>query len=161
MGKKLRSEKGAALPRAIENRRARYEYEFLDTYEAGIALAGSEVKSVWLGHVNLVDAFCEVREGEAWIVNLDIEPYEHARAFALDRRRDRKLLLHKREIAELARQVSQKGMTLIPVKMYFKDGKLKVLVAVARGKREYDKRKQIADRETRREIERARARREV
>lgn len=144
-------------PKTIENRRARRDYEFLETYEAGIALAGAEVKSVWLGRVNLTDAHCVVRDGEIWLVNLDIEPYAYASAFQLERRRDRKLLLHKKEIETLHRKVQEKGLALIPGKIYFKNGRVKVLVAVARGKKQYDKREQIAERETRREIERARS----
>ncbi len=144
-------------PRAIENRRARHNYEFLETHEAGIVLAGSEVKSVWLGRVNMIDAYCQVRGSELWVVNLDIEPYSHASRFQLERRRERKLLMHRREIDLLDRKSNEKGLALIPSRMYFKNGKAKIAVSLARGKREYDKRQQIAKKDSQREIEQARS----
>jgi SsrA-binding protein len=146
-------------PRSVENRRARHDYEFLETHEAGIALAGSEVKSVWLGRVNLTDSYCRVENGELWLKSLDIEPYKHASAFQLDRRRDRKLLMKRKEIDTLDRKVSEKGLALIPVRVYFKNGRVKVQIALAKGKREYDKRKQIEEKERRREMDRVQRRR--
>jgi SsrA-binding protein len=149
-----------AEPKVIQNRRARFDYEFLETHEAGIALVGSEAKSLWLGKVNLTDAYCEIRDGELWVAGLDIEPYVHAGPFAVERRRDRKLLMHRKEIDRLAAKVKEKGLTLVLASLYFKNGRFKAAVALARGKRQYDKREQIAEREKRREIEQARSRRE-
>lgn len=157
MAKRKGTKEEAKGPRGIDNRRARHDYEFLETHEAGIALAGAEVKSLWLGRVNLSDAYCKIEGGELWLVSLDVEPYEHASRFQPERRRDRKLLMHRREIDLLARKVREKGLTLLPSRIYFKNGKVKIQVALARGKREYDKRQQIAEREKRLEIERLRS----
>ena len=144
-------------PRTILNRRARYDYEFISQHEAGVALVGSEVKSVFLGRVNMTDAYCLIKEGEMWLLNLDIEPYTHASHFQPERRRDRKLLMHRKEIDLLQRRSQEKGFALIPSAMYFKNGKVKVEIALGRGKRQYDKRDQIAKNEQRREEERARS----
>ena len=157
MAKKKDAAKQTPGPRTIVNRRARYDYEFLSTFEAGVALAGSEVKSVFLGRVNMTDAYCQVRQGEIWLSNLDIEPYSHASHFQPDRRRERKLLMHRKEIDLLERKSLEKGLALIPSAIYFKNGKVKVEVALARGKRKYDKREQIAKDEQRRESERVRS----
>lgn len=143
-------------PARIHNRRARFDYEILDTVEAGLVLVGSEVKSVYKGRANLTDAYAKVANGEMWLVNMDIEPYEHSAHFAPDRRRDRKLLLHRREIDTLARRTQEKGLTLIPLALYFKNGKAKVEIGLGRGKRQYDKRESIAKKETQRETERIR-----
>jgi len=145
-------------PATIQNRRARYDYEILDTFEAGIALVGSEVKSIFLGRVNLTDAYCRVIQAELYMSEADVEPYDHSSHFSHERRRDRKLLLHKKEIALIERKAQEKGLTVIPLKMYFKNGKVKVEIGLGRGKRQYDKRRQIAEKETRREQERARSR---
>lgn len=157
MAKNKAAKTESSGPRTIVNRRAKFDYEFLDRVEAGIVLAGSEVKSVFLGRVNLTDAFCRIHEGELWIVGLDIEPYSHATSYQPERRRDRKLLMHRKEIDQLARKSQEKGLSLIPSAVYFKNGKVKVEVALARGKRQYDKRQQIAKDEQRREVERARS----
>lgn len=157
MAKKKASESGSGPPRAIQNRRARFDYEFLDTYEAGIVLIGSEVKSVWEGNVTLNDAYCTFRDGELWLVNMDVEPYKHAAHFQPERRRDRKLLLHRRQLALIERRVQEKSLTLVPSKVYFNHGKVKVEIALAKGKRQYDKRRQLAKDETRRDVERARS----
>lgn len=150
--------KGASEgPRVLHNRRARFDYELVDSYEAGIALAGSEVKSIWLGRANIGDAYCRVINGELWILNMDIEPYEHASHFQHERRRDRKLLMHRREIDTLERKAQEKGYALLPTKVYFKGGRVKVEVALGRGKSKYDKRDQIAKDESRREVERVRS----
>ncbi len=141
----------------IQNRRARFDYELVGTYEAGMALVGSEVKSLYLGRANLTDAFCRIRGGEIFLLNLDIEPYEHSGHFQHERRRERKLLMHKKEIALLERRSLEKGFSLVPTKIYFARGKAKVEVALGRGKREYDKREQIAKDDARREVERARS----
>lgn len=157
MAKKSNQAERPEAPKSLVNRRARYEYELLQTYEAGVALAGSEVKSVWLGRVNMTDSFCKLNGGELWLLNLDIEPYKYAPNFQPDRRRDRKLLLHRKEIDLIARRSQEKGLTIVPTKIYFKNGRVKVEIALARGKREYDKRAQIAKDESRREQERARS----
>ncbi|MCO5295499.1 MAG: SsrA-binding protein SmpB [Fimbriimonadaceae bacterium] len=157
MAKKKASDSGSGPPRAIQNRRARYDYEFLDTFEAGIVLIGSEVKSVWQGNANLTDAYCLFRNGELWLINMDVEPYKHAAHFQPDRRRDRKLLLHRRQLTLIERRAQEKSLALIPSKVYFNHGKVKVEIALAKGKREYDKRRQLAKDETRRDIERARS----
>lgn len=140
-------------PRQIQNRRARYDYEILKTFEAGIALAGSEVKSVFLGRANLSDAYCRIKSGEVFLHNLDIEPYEFAGYQGHERRRDRKLLLHRKEIGELFKDSEERGLTLVPLRLYFAHGKVKVEVAVGRGKKSYDKRDAIASREAKRAVE--------
>lgn len=156
MAKNKSTGKESSGPRVMVNRRARYDYEFLSTYEAGIALAGSEVKSVFLGRVNMTDAYAKIQNDELWLVNLDIEPYANAGAWQLDRRRDRKLLMHRKEIDLLQRRSQEKGLAIVPTQIYFKGGRVKVEIALARGKRQYDKREQIAKDDQRREMERAR-----
>jgi SsrA-binding protein len=148
--------KSAQAPKSLVNRRARYDYELLDSWEAGIALVGSEVKSIWLGRVNMTDAFCKVINGELWLLELDIEPYEFANTFKPERRRDRKLLLHKKEIAVIERKSMEKGFAILPTRLYFKNGKVKVEVSLGRGKKQYDKRAQEAKDQTRREADRVR-----
>lgn len=157
MAKKGKSSDQPQGPATTHNRRARHDYEILDTYEAGIVLVGSEVKSVFLGRVNLVDSYCQVTDGEMWLVGADVEPYSHSVHFLPERRRDRKLLLHRKEIDLIERKAQEKGLTLVPLKVFFKNGKVKVEIALARGRRQYDKRDQIEAKETRREVERARA----
>jgi SsrA-binding protein len=147
-------------PPTVRNRRARFDYELIETFEAGLELVGAEVKSIWRGRANLTDAFCTVREGELWLTNSDVEPYEHATQFQPERRRDRKLLLHRREIDLIFRRSQEKGLTIIPTRLYFKNGKVKAEIALARGKKSYDKREQIAAKETRRETERMRTMRD-
>ena len=145
----------AKTPQGVQNRKARFDFEIIDQYEAGIALIGCEVKSVYLGRANLTDAHCEVRGGEIWLVNADIEPYAYATHYKPERRRERKLLMHRREIEVLDRKSKEKGLALIVLSMYFKSGRVKVEVALGRGKRQYDKREQIQKNETRREVDRA------
>lgn len=156
MAKKT-DKKGGDAPRSIQNRRARYDYAIQDTYEAGMVLVGSEVKSVFLGKAHLTDAYCRVVKGELWLMNADIEPYEKSSVFAHERRRDRKLLLHRREIETIDRKSMEKGLTIVPLQMYFKNGKVKIEIALARGKAHYDKRESVAKQDTRREIERLRS----
>ena len=144
-------------PRSIVNRKARHDYEILDSYEAGVALQGSEVKSVFLGRVNLTDAFCQVVGSELFLMNLDIEPYAHSSHFQPERRRDRKLLLHRKEIATIQRKSQEKGLTIIPTKVYFKNGRVKVEVSLARGRRQYDKRDKIEADLARREAKEAKS----
>jgi SsrA-binding protein len=159
MAKKAGKQKEAQGPRQIQNRRARHDFEIVDSVEAGIALVGSEVKSIYLGRAHLTDAYCRVTNGEMMLFNMDIEPYEHSSHFQPDRRRDRKLLLHRREIDTFERRSLEKGLSIIPLRVYFKNGKVKIEVGLGRGRSAYDKREKIAKNEERREIERARAER--
>ena len=123
-----------------ENRKARYEYSVLDTLECGIVLVGSEVKSLRKGAVALADAYAKIRNGEVWLINCDIPEYLEANQFNHRPKRDRKLLLHRREIQRFAMKAYEKGQTLVPLKMYFKEGKAKVLIGLCKGKQEFDKR---------------------
>ena len=141
--------------RIASNRRARHEYEILDTLEAGIALRGPEVKSLRAGRANLSDAYAILRGGEAFLRNLHISPYQEAGRENLEPTRERKLLLHRQEIHRLQSKVVERGLTLIPLSLYWKDGRAKVELAVARGKRRYDKREAIRRREQDREVQRA------
>jgi SsrA-binding protein len=138
---------------AITNRKARHEYFVLDTYECGVVLKGAEVKSIRNGRANLQDAYARVDDGEVWLFGMHVSPYEFSRG-ELDPVRKRKLLLHRREIAEIARATEEKGVTVVPLRVYFKDGRCKVEIATARGKARYDKRQAIAARDARRETER-------
>ena len=137
-----------------ENRKARHDYFVEDTYEAGIALLGTEVKSVRAGTVNLKDAYCDVRDGEVFALGIHISPYEQGNIFNRDPMRERKLLLHKREIMKLVGLVTREGYTLIPLRMYLKGKHVKVALGLCRGKKQYDKRADIAKRESDRLIER-------
>lgn len=138
-----------------DNRQARYLYEIIDTYEAGIQLTGTEVKSIRLGRVNLKDGYVFIRDGEAWLVNVHISPYQTTGAyFNHEPRRDRKLLLHKKEINKLIGLLEQKGLTLVPLKMYFKGEWVKVSLGLGRGKKLHDKRETIKRREDKREMAR-------
>ena len=137
------------------NRKARHEYEILDTYEAGIELKGPEVKSLREGHVSFQDAFARVDNGEAWLYSLHISPYEQANRFNQDPLRHRKLLLHRREIEEIAVQTEAKGLTVVPLEIYFKRGYAKVLLALARGKKLHDKRETLKRKQQEREADRA------
>lgn len=138
----------------INNRRARYDYLILDTYEAGIMLVGSEVKSIRDGKANLADAYARVQDHEVWLHGMHISPYEYSRD-DLDPIRPRKLLLHHREIDDIARATAEKGVTVVPLRLYFKDGRVKIEIGTAKGKRAYDKRHAIAERDAKRETERA------
>ena len=136
------------------NRRARFEYEILETFEAGMALLGPEVKSLREGRANLADAYATVRRGEALLVHLHISPYERAGRDNPDPRRDRRLLLHKAEIRRLTGKLAERGFTLVPLRLYWKNGRAKVELGLARGKRIYDKRETIRRRESDREAAR-------
>jgi SsrA-binding protein len=139
-----------------ENRRARHDYFFDEVIEAGIQLSGTEVKSLRQGHVNLRDSHAVIQHGECFLLNCHISPYAHGNRWNHDPYRTRKLLLHRRQIAELAGKVKQRGYTLIPVRIYFNErGRAKVELALARGKKQYDKRASEAEREAARRIERA------
>lgn len=143
-----------------ENRKARHEYHLLDRVEAGLVLTGTEVKSLRTGKADLARAYATVRDGEAWLVGLHIAPYEQGTTASHDPDRDRKLLLHAREIASLTGKVKERGLTLVPTRLYFKDGRVKVELALGRGKELHDKRRDVARRDAQRQIERAlRARR--
>jgi SsrA-binding protein len=140
------------------NRKARHEYTILDTIEAGIVLKGTEVKSLRQGKANLTDGYAAIKDGEVWLMGMHISPYEQGSYANVDPVRNRKLLLHKHEIRRLAQKTSQKGLTLIPLKVYFKKNNAKVLLGVAQGKKAYDKRAAIAEREMEREVRRKYAR---
>jgi len=137
------------------NRRARHDYEILDTFEAGIALLGPEVKSLRNGKANLTDGYALIRRGEVFLTNVHVGPYEKAWRENAEPRRERKLLLHRAEIARLRGKVAERGLTLVPLRLYFKNGRVKVELGVARGKRRYDKRESIRRREQEREMQRA------
>ena len=137
-----------------QNKKAFHDYFILDTYEAGIELKGTEIKSVRLGHVNLKDAFIRFKNDEAFIENMHIAPYEQGNIFNHEPLRNRKLLLHKKQIKKLQREVKENGLTVVPTKLYFNTSKLKVEIALARGKKLYDKRQDIAKKDQKREAER-------
>ena len=139
----------------VQNRKARFDYEILDYYETGIVLQGSEVKSLRAGKVNLKDSFAAIEKGEIVLHSVHISPYEPANRFNHDPERPRKLLLHRGEIRRLIGRTEQKGLTLVPLKMYFKRGRAKVELALVRGKKQFDKREAIATREAQRDVERA------
>ena len=137
------------------NRRARHEYEILETLEAGLVLRGTEVKSLRTGQVNFKDSYVTVRNGEPWLVGCHVSPYSHGTDANHDPERDRKLLLHGREITRLVGKISERGLTVVPLKLYFKQGRVKLEVGLARGKKLHDKRAALRERETRREMEKA------
>ncbi len=139
----------------VTNRKARHEYFIEDSYEAGIALKGTEVKSIRQGSANIRDAYISFRGGEAFIENMHVSPYEQGNIFNADPMRSRKLLLHKREIRRLSASVARDGITVIPLRLYLSNGKIKVEIAVARGKKLYDKREAIAERDSKRKMEKA------
>jgi SsrA-binding protein len=147
--------KKTGIKPVIENRKARFEYHIKENFEAGLALVGTEVKSLRAGKGNLKDAYATVREGEVWLMNFHISPYEKGNQFNHDPLRPKKLLLHRKEISRLTGLQKEKGLTLIPLKIYFKDGRAKVDLSVAIGKKLYDKREDIAKRDAERTIARA------
>jgi SsrA-binding protein len=139
----------------VQNRRARHDYHVLEKFEAGIALHGTEVKSLRQGHMVLKDSYCDIAGGEIYLVGAHISPYEHGNIQNHDPERRRKLLMHKREILRLGAQIAEKGLALVPLQVYFKDGKAKVEVGLCRGKKAFDKRETIKEREMKREVEQA------
>ena len=145
-------EKGRKL--VAQNRRARHDYHIDDTYEAGIVLTGTEVKSLRAGRASLVDGFAQVKNGEVWLENVHIPEYAQGTWTNHAARRPRKLLLHREEISRLIGKTNEAGRTLVPLSLYFSDGKAKVEIALARGKRSFDKRQDIAARDAQCEIER-------
>jgi len=138
-----------------DNRKARHDFHIEETYEAGIVLAGTEVKSLRAGRANLKDSYARVDNGEVFLYNAHISPYEQGNRFNHEPLRTRKLLMHKHEIRKLIGRVQEKGLTLVPLKMYFKNGKAKVQLALAKGKKLYDKRDDMAARDAKREMEKA------
>ena len=138
-----------------ENRKARHDYHLLERYEAGLVLTGSEIKSLRQGGAQLRSAFADLRNGELWLVGAHIAPYEQAGVESHDPERDRKLLLHRREIESLTGKVQERGFTLVPTRLYLKDGRAKVELALAKGKEVRDRRREIAKRDADRQIERA------
>ena len=140
---------------AAQNRKARHDYFVEDHYEAGIELAGTEVKSIRAGTLNLKDSYCSVKDGELFILGMHISPYEKGNIFNKDPVRPRRLLMHKREIRKLHALVKQDGYTLVPLSVYFKDARVKVEIGLCKGKKNYDKRDSAAKRDASREIDRA------
>lgn len=139
----------------VSNRRARREYSIEETYEAGLVLKGPEIKSIRAGRANLQDSYVTIRDGEAWLVNTHISPYKQASIENHEPKRDRKLLLNRREIDRLVGKVQAKGYTMIPLRLYLKNNRAKVEIALAKGKKLYDKRADLAKRQAQRDMERA------
>ncbi|MBC6419824.1 MAG: SsrA-binding protein SmpB [Prochloron sp. SP5CPC1] len=147
---------GTGIKMVSDNRQARYLYEIIETYEAGVELKGTEVKSIRAGRVNLRDGYALIRNGEAWLLNVHISPYQASgQYFNHDPSRTRKLLLHRKEINKLIGKVEQKGLTLVPLKMYFKGGLVKVVIGLGKGKKVHDKRETVKRRQDQREMARA------
>ena len=137
-----------------QNKKAHHDYTIVDTIEAGLVLTGTEIKSVRSARINLKDGYAQIKKGEAWLVNVHIAPYEEGNIWNQDPTRTRKLLLHKKQIAKLEGEVKGTGMTLVPLKVYIKDGFAKVLIGLAKGKHDYDKRESIKRREQDRDLKR-------
>lgn len=155
-GKKTKGEEKKSAPPTIVNRRARHDYHVLETVEAGIVLIGAEVKSVREGKINLAESYARAKGGEAWLVGANISPYAAMNTFqAYEPTRDRKLLLHKKQIKKLEAATREKGLTIVPLKVYFKRGLAKVELGVAKGKKLYDKRETLKRRTAEREMDRA------
>jgi len=146
---------GKGIKTIAENKKAFHDYFIEEKYECGVVLSGTEVKSLRAGKVNLKDSYVTVKEGEMWLVGVHISPYEMGNRFNLDPMRSRKLLMHKREIIRLFSTIKQDGLTLVPTKCYFKDGRVKFEIGLARGKKNYDKRDVEAKKQAKRDIERA------
>ncbi len=138
----------------IQNRKARYDYEILEEIEAGIALTGTEIKSIRLGNANLKDSYALIKDNEVFLLGMHISPYKEGNQFNHDELRTRKLLLHKKEILKLKNKIVLNGNTLVPIKLYFKGNKAKILLGLAKGKKTYDKRETIKQRDIEREIRR-------
>ena len=141
------------------HRRASFDYEILEKFEAGIVLRGSEVKSIRDGHVSIAEAYATVRDGEAWIVNMDILPYPNAGPMNHEPKRTRKLLLHRREIAKLKSKTKERGLTLVPISLYFKEGLAKLEFGLGKGRKKWDKRDKIKKDEMKRDVKREMGRR--
>lgn len=152
MAKKMKPKPDNLL---AQNKKAYHDYNILETYEAGIALTGTEIKSVRAGKTTLRDGYARVRNGEAWLENVHITPYAEGNQFNVDPMRNRKLLLHKKEIRKLEVSLTEKGLTIVPLRMYLKHGYAKVLIGVAQGKKNYDKRESLKRKDQERDIQRA------
>lgn len=139
---------------SVDNRRARFEYEFLERFEVGIVLTGTEIKSVRTGQISLNEAFARVRDGELWLLGMHIPPYKEGSFSNHDPTRPRKLLMHRKEIDRLAGRAAEKGLTIVPTRLYFKRGRVKLDVALARGKKTYDKRREERERDAKRDLAR-------
>jgi SsrA-binding protein len=138
----------------VDNRRARFEYEFLERFEAGIVLTGTEIKSIRTGQISLNEAFARVRDGEVWLHGMHVPPYKEGSFSNHDPTRARKLLMHRKEIDRLAARAAEKGLTLVPTRLYFKRGMVKVDLALARGKKLYDKRREAREKDAQRDMAR-------
>jgi len=138
----------------VNNRKARHDYHIIDEIEVGLVLKGSEVKSLRSGKGSLADAYARIRQNEVWLIGMNIPVYEKAAIEQEDPTRDRKLLLHRREIKKLIRRVEEKGVTLVPLRLYFKNNLAKLMLGIARGKRQYDKKVEIAKRDAKRDLDR-------
>ncbi|HEY3285238.1 MAG TPA: SsrA-binding protein SmpB [Armatimonadota bacterium] len=149
----MSSEQGRKV--LAQNRKARHEYDIEETYDAGLVLTGTEIKSIRAGKANLSDAYATVERGEAWLHHMHVSPYEQGGRFNVEARRTRKLLLHRREINRLIGKVKQKGLTLVPLTLFLQRGYAKVEIGLAKGRQVHDKRQAIAEREQRRDLERA------
>jgi SsrA-binding protein len=158
--KNKNSAKDPHSPSSVSNRRAHHEYDITDTYEAGLVLTGTEVKSLRRGRVNLADSFCVVEHGEVWVRNMHVSPYEQGNRYNVDAVRPRKLLLHNWQISRLMAQVREKGMSIIPTRLFFVRGRAKLQIGIGRGRKLYDRRDRIADRDRDREMRRELAARE-
>jgi len=146
-----KTEREKAQKVIADNRKAFHDYHVLDTWEAGVALLGTEVKAIREGRVNLRDSFARLDRGEVWLMNVHISPYSHTGYAGHEERRQRKLLLHRHELNKLSGQVREKGLTLVPLQMYFKNGRVKVALALVKGKQAHDKRETLRRREVDRE----------
>jgi SsrA-binding protein len=146
-----KTEREKAQRTIAENRKARHDYHILDTWEAGVALLGTEVKSIREGRVNLRDSYARIDNGEVWMMNVHISPYSHRGSAVHEELRQRKLLLNRDEIRKMVGKVAEKGLTLVPLELYFKNGRVKVMVALAKGKQAHDKRETLRKREVDRE----------
>jgi SsrA-binding protein len=150
------ADQGSGIKIIADNRQARFLYEILETYEAGVELKGTEVKSIRAGKINLKDGYGLIRNGEAWLINVHVSPYESSgQYFNHEAKRTRKLLLHRQEINKLIGKVEQQGLTLVPLKMYFKNSRVKLTLGLAKGKKIHDKRESIKKRQDQREMSRA------
>jgi SsrA-binding protein len=152
--KKAGSEKPPAREPTVDNRRARFEYEFLERFEAGIALTGTEIKSIRTGQISIAEAYARVRDGELWLLGMHVPPYKQGSFSNHEPNRPRKLLLHRSEIDRLAAKAAEKGFTLVPTRLYFKRGKVKIDIALARGKKLWDKRRETKERDAKRDMAR-------
>lgn len=149
------AEKKDSVKIIAQNKKARHEYFILETYECGIELFGTEVKSIRLGKVNLADSYAGINKGEVWIKGMNVSPFEQGNIFNRDPLRERKLLMHKREILKLSQKIKEDGLSLVPLKIYLKGSLVKVELALVKGKKLYDKRDDIAKRDAKRSMDRA------